>query len=90
MNPRFYLDLAPSSRDTSLILGIEVAKPRGGSGPLAAWVNRLMGGDGGGGIRTLEPSVTVNGFRDHVEHADLQGIYLGCASAKRVGAREMN
>src|SRR5215218_11076755 len=28
---------------------------------------------GGGGIRTLEPPVTVNGFRDRIEYGDLQG-----------------
>jgi hypothetical protein len=47
---------------------------------------------GGGGIRTPEGPNGPCDFRDRIEHVDLQGICLRCASgyasARRVGARE--
>jgi hypothetical protein len=38
----------------------------------------ILGGDGGGGIRTFEPPVTVNGFRDLSGSAQPRGLSLVC------------
>src|SRR5437763_11197598 len=60
-------------------LGCEVvetatAPPRSGSEGRAAWLS------GGGGIRTLGPPKTDNGFRDRDEHGSSQGFCFSCAS----------